>query len=80
VPNIKAAVMAMYGETAARINAGIPAIEEAMKKNSKTFEKMIYPGAGHAFHNDTGRAYHPQAAEDAWKRMLEWFAKYVKGV
>jgi carboxymethylenebutenolidase len=79
VPNIKAAVLAMYGETDARINAGIPAIEEAMKKNNKTFEKMIYPGAGHAFHNDTGRAYNPAAAEDAWKRMLEWFAKYVKG-
>jgi carboxymethylenebutenolidase len=79
VPNIKAAVLAMYGETDARINAGIPAIEEAMKKNDKIFEKMIYPGAGHAFHNDTGRAYNPQAAEDAWKRTLEWFAKYVKG-
>jgi len=79
VPNIKAAVLAMYGETDARINAGIPAIEDAMKKNNKTFEKMVYPGAGHAFHNDTGRAYNPAAAEDAWKRMLEWFAKYVKG-
>jgi carboxymethylenebutenolidase len=79
VPNIKAAVLAMYGETDARINAGIPAIEEAMKKNNKTFEKMVYPGAGHAFHNDTGRAYNPNAAEDAWKRTLEWFAKYVKG-
>jgi len=79
VPNIKAAVLALYGETDARINAGIPAIEEAMKKTNKTFEKMIYPGAGHAFHNDTGRAYNPNAAEDAWKRTLEWFAKYVKG-
>jgi len=79
VPNIKAAVLAIYGETDARINAGIPAIEETMKKGNKTFEKMVYPGAGHAFHNDTGRAYNPNAAEDAWKRTLEWFAKYVKG-
>jgi carboxymethylenebutenolidase len=79
VPNIKAAVLGLYGGDDQRIDAGIPAIEEAMKKNNKTFEKMIYPGAGHAFHNDTGRAYNPAAAEDAWKRMLEWFAKYVKG-
>lgn len=79
VAGIKAAVLAIYGETDQRINAGIPAIEEAMKKNNKVFEKQIYPGAGHAFHNDTGRAYNPQAAEDAWKRTLEWFAKYVKG-
>lgn len=79
VPNIKAAVLAIYGENDARINAGIPAIEEAMQKNAKTFEKIIYPGAGHAFHNDTGRNYKPDAAEDAWKRTLEWFARYVKG-
>jgi len=79
VPNIKAAVLAMYGETDQRINAGIPAIEAAMKKNNKTFEKMVYPGAGHAFHNDTGRAYNPEVAQDAWKRTLDWFAKYLKG-
>jgi carboxymethylenebutenolidase len=79
VPNIKAAVLAMYGETDQRINAGIPAIEAAMQKNGKVFEKFIYPGAGHAFHNDTGRSYNAQAADDAWQRTLEWFAKYVKG-
>ncbi len=79
VPNIKAAVLAMYGGDDQRIDAGIPTIEEAMQKNNKVFEKVIYPGAGHAFHNDTGRSYNPQAAEDAWKRALEWFARYVKG-
>jgi carboxymethylenebutenolidase len=79
VPNIKAAVLGLYGGDDQRIDAGIPAIEDAMKKNNKTFEKMIYPGAGHAFHNDTGRAYNPVAAEDAWKRALDWFAKYLKG-
>ena len=46
-------------ETDPRIDAGIPAIEDAMKKNNKIFEKMIYPGAGHAFHNDTGRGLQP---------------------
>jgi carboxymethylenebutenolidase len=79
VPNITAAVLAIYGENDQRINAGIPAIEEAMKKKNKVFEKIIYPGAAHAFHNDTGRNYHPEAAENAWKRTLEWFARYVKG-
>jgi carboxymethylenebutenolidase len=79
VPNIKAAVLGLYGGADQRIDAGIPAIEDAMKKNNKVFEKMVYPGAGHAFHNDTGQAYNPQAAEDAWKRALEWFAKYLKG-
>ncbi len=79
VPNIRAAVLAIYGENDQRINAGIPAIEEAMKKHNKVFEKIVYPGAAHAFHNDTGRNYKPDAAEDAWKRTLDWFARYVKG-
>lgn len=55
----------------------MPAIEEAMKQNGKTFEKMIYPGASHAFHNDTGGAWNQQAATDAWQRTLDWFKRYL---
>jgi carboxymethylenebutenolidase len=77
VPNIQAGVLGIYGEDDQRINQGIPAIEEAMKTNNKTFEYIIYPGAGHAFHNDTGSRYNPQAAQDAWGRTLDWFQKYV---
>ena len=79
VPDIRAAVLGIYGGEDQRIDAGIPAIEEAMQKNGKTFEKVIYPGASHAFHNDTGRNYNPEAAVDAWSRTLAWFAKYVTG-
>jgi carboxymethylenebutenolidase len=77
VPGIQAAVLAIYGEKDTRIDAGIPAIEEAMQKNNKVFEKVIYPNADHAFHNDTGTRFNPQAAQDAWSRTLEWFAKYL---
>jgi carboxymethylenebutenolidase len=79
VPNIRAAVLGIYGGEDQRIDAGIPAIEEAMQTNGKIFEKVIYPGASHAFHNDTGRNYNPEAAADAWSRTLAWFAKYVIG-
>jgi carboxymethylenebutenolidase len=78
VPNIEAAVLAIYGEDDARINAGIPAIEATMQENGKTFEKIIYPGVGHAFHNDTGQRYDEAAAKDAWARTLAWFEQYVK--
>jgi carboxymethylenebutenolidase len=54
VPNIGAAVLAIYAGDDDRINAGIPAIEAAMQEQGKTFEKIEYPGVGHAFHNDTG--------------------------
>ena len=78
VPAIQAAVMAVYGELDSRINGGIPEIEEAMAANNKIYEKVIYPNADHAFHNDTGTRYNPEAAKDAWERTLAWFATYVR--
>ena len=78
VPNINAAVMAVYGGLDNRINSGIPTIEEAMAANNKIYEKVIYPDADHAFHNDTGGRYHPEAAQDAWEHMLAWFEQYVR--
>ena len=77
VPKIQAAVLAFYGGKDARINGGIPPVEEAMQKNGKIFEKVIYPDADHAFHNDTGTRYNPEAAQDAWKRTLGWFGRYL---
>ncbi len=77
VPKIRAAVLAIYGGNDQRVNAGIPAIEEAMRANNKTFEMIVYPGAAHAFHNDTGPAWNEQAAEDAWQKALDWFRKYL---
>ncbi len=77
VPGISAAVLGIYGELDERINAGIPEIEAAMQQNSKIFQKQIYVGANHAFHNDTGRNYQPEAARDAWSKTLAWFEQYV---
>ena len=39
---------------------------------------VVYPGAGHAFLNDTRtELYRPDAARDAWSRMLDWFATHL---
>ena len=77
MPNIRAAVQAIYGERDTRINAGIPAIEKAMQENGKIYSKIIYPDCDHAFFNDTGSRYNPTAAQDAWKQLLTWFQRYV---
>ena len=78
VPKIKAAVQAMYGELDTRITSGAAAIEAAMQQNTKTFAKIVYPNANHAFHNDTGASYNPEAAKDAWAKTLAWFDKYLR--
>jgi carboxymethylenebutenolidase len=78
VPKINAAVLAMYGALDTRITSGSAAIEAAMKQNNKTFDKIIYPNANHAFHNDTGANYNAEAAKDAWAKTLAWFDKYLR--
>src|SRR3990170_2669005 len=78
VPKIRAAVLAVYGELDVRINAGIPAIREAMQRANVVHEIHIYPGADHAFFNDTGQRYKKDAADDAWRRLLGWFQRYLK--
>ena len=44
-----------------------------MDKAGVQHETIIYPGAQHAFFNDTRAAYHPEAAADAWQRVLKLF-------
>lgn len=79
VAKIKAAVQLHYGSLDERVNAGIPAYEEALKKNNIRYEIYMYEGANHAFHNDTAPTrYNEAAAKLAWQRTLDFFAKYLR--
>lgn len=79
VPAIKAAVQLHYASLDERVNAGIAAYEEALKKNKINYELYMYEGANHAFHNDTAPArYNEAAAKLAWQRTIEFFKKQVK--
>jgi carboxymethylenebutenolidase len=79
VPKIKAAIQLHYGALDERINAGIPAYEEALKKSKIPYELYIYEGANHAFHNDTAPTrYNEAAAKLAWQRTIAFFDKYLK--
>lgn len=78
VPKINAALQLHYGGLDERVNAGIPAFEEALKAAGKKYELYIYEGAQHAFHNDTAPTrYNEAAAKLAWKRAMEFFNKYL---
>ena len=79
VPKIKASVLAHYAGVDERINNGIPAFEEALKKASIDYKIYIYEGAGHAFNNDSNPdRYHKEAAELAWKRTIAFFKEKLK--
>jgi carboxymethylenebutenolidase len=78
VAKIKAAVQLHYGGLDERINAGIPAYEEALKAAKTRYELYVYEGAQHAFLNDTAPTrYSPEAAKLAWDRTLEFFNKNI---
>jgi carboxymethylenebutenolidase len=79
VTAIKAAIQLHYAALDERINAGIGAYAEALKKNNIIYELYMYEGVNHAFHNDTAPTrYNETAAKLAWKRTVEFFKKYVQ--
>jgi carboxymethylenebutenolidase len=77
VPNIQAAVMGIYGEEDQRIMAQQPELEAALAAAGKTYEMVVFEGANHAFFNDTGERFDPEAAREAWSYTLDWFDEYL---
>jgi carboxymethylenebutenolidase len=78
VPKITAALLLHYAGLDERINAAVPAYEAALKAAGKAYELYTYPGANHAFNNDTNAArYDKQAADLAWGRTIAFLKKHI---
>jgi carboxymethylenebutenolidase len=75
IARINCPVVAFYGGNDKRINEGIPAFDDTMRKTDKSFEYWVYEGANHAFFNDAGPTYDVNAARDSFARLLVFFAK-----
>jgi carboxymethylenebutenolidase len=73
---LHAPVLGLYGEkdtgipldTVERMKAVLAAGGPASKRSSF----VVYPDAPHAFHADYRPSFRKEAAEDGWKRCLEW--------
>lgn len=78
VPKIKASLLCHYAGQDERINAGIPAFEEALKKANADYKIYMYEGVGHAFHNDTGSRYNKEAATLAFERTIAFFKEKLR--
>jgi len=76
VNNLKCPVLGLYGGEDTRINSGLDQLVKAMATYKKDFEMRIYPGAPHAFFNDTSKStYRPEAAKESWERVLRFYAR-----
>ncbi len=70
-------VLGLYGGA----DTGIPLdtvdkMKAALKDGSAAAKKsdfVVYEGAPHAFHADYRASYRKEAADDGWKRALDWF-------
>jgi carboxymethylenebutenolidase len=76
---LSAPILLIYGED----DKGVPAeqgreLEKKLKQLGKNVEVKTYPGANHAFFNDTGRNYKPDAAADAWRRAVAFLREHVR--
>jgi carboxymethylenebutenolidase len=75
--NLKAPVLGLYGAK----DRGIPLdtvekMREAIIAANGKSEIIVYPEADHGFNADYRPMYNKAAAEEAWRRMLEWFKKH----
>ena len=52
-------------------------LEQILAQHGKTFEFHSYAGAGHAFFAVDRPSYRPEAANDGWQRIWEFFGKYL---
>lgn len=74
---LKAPVLGLYGGK----DQGIPIADvEAMRGKLREFRKagsdlIVYPDAQHGFHADYRASYDMAAAQDGWRRMIDFFHK-----
>ena len=72
-----AAVLGVYAEEDARVNASMPTAEAALTAAGLEHEIKVYPGVDHAFFNDTGARYNAEQAAAAYADVLAWLARYL---
>jgi carboxymethylenebutenolidase len=77
VPYISTAVLAIYGETDGHDESDLKDLDAAMKKSGRPWTYKVEPKAGRGFFDDTRRVYVPDAAKDAWKMSLDWYASQL---
>jgi carboxymethylenebutenolidase len=71
------AVLGFYGALDQRVTSTQPIVQAALEKAGMVHDLVTEPNANHAFFNDTGDRYNATAANDAWRRLQDWFTKYV---
>src|SRR4051794_27639720 len=73
----QAAVLGVFAEKDARVNAGRDKLEAALTAAGVTHELVTVPGVDHAFFNDTGARYDQAARSEVYQQGLGWFGTHL---
>lgn len=73
---LKVPVIGFYGG----LDTGIPLdtvhrMQDELKKGKSKSEIVVYPNAEHGFHADYRKSYNPQASQEAWQKLQDWFKR-----
>lgn len=75
---ISAPILGLFGAADTGISVdSVEGFRGALERLNKDFEIHIYPGVGHAFANPTGQNYDAEAAEDAWRKTVEFLGRHL---
>lgn len=77
VSNLRAAALGIYAEADTRLTTAAEDLSPRLVEMGATWELWVAPGANHAFFNNTGGSYAPAAAQQAWRRTLAWFDRFL---
>ena len=77
VAKIKAPLLIQSAENDDRINAQWPEFEAALKSGNIPYERHVYPGTKHGFHNNSTPRYNEEQAQIAWNRTLTFFNQHL---
>ncbi|WP_243076724.1 dienelactone hydrolase family protein [Microbacterium sp. SS28] len=77
IRRIESPILGLYGSEDRALIDALPGVRQAMADADVEFEAVVYPGAEHAFFNDTGRRYSPAHSMEAWARALDFLDEHV---
>ena len=73
-PALRCPLQAHFGEADQVIPLDqVRALDAAARESGQPVEFHLYPGANHAYHDDTHPNYHAEAATLSWERTLAFF-------
>ena len=78
-PDLKCPLLCHFGETDASIPVSdVQKLRKSLSGSTQAWKVNVYPGAGHAFFNDTRPSFNAAAAADAGTETLRFFKKHLQ--